>query len=51
MEYHNQQELYHSLLPVFKVKQRLLKITKYKDITDKKKQVFIGMKNAFKTLA
>ena len=34
MEYNSQKELYHSLLPVFKVKKRLLGITNYDDITD-----------------
>ena len=34
MEYSSQLELYLALLPVFKVKHRLLSITNYKDITD-----------------
>lgn len=34
MEYNTQLELYLALLPVFKVKHRLLSITNYKDITD-----------------
>ena len=35
MEYTSQIELYHSLLPVFNVKKRLLGITEYKNITNK----------------
>ncbi len=35
MEYTNQLELYQSLIPVFKVKNRLLSITKYRNITGK----------------
>jgi hypothetical protein len=34
MEYNSQIELYRSLLPVFNVKKRLLKLSSYNDITN-----------------
>lgn len=34
MEYTSQLELYKALLPVFKVKERLLSITNYNDVTN-----------------
>ena len=35
MEYNNLSELYRTLLPAFKVKERLLGMTPYKNITNK----------------
>ena len=35
MEYNNLSELYRTLLPAFKVKERLLGMTPYRNITNK----------------
>lgn len=43
MEYTTQKELYLSLLPVFKVKKRLLKNTKYNSITEKDIWKYLAM--------
>ena len=42
MEFTTQEELYIKVLPVFKVKQRLLSITKYKYITNKDIWIYLS---------
>ena len=44
MEFTTQEELYIKVLPVFKVKQRLLSITKYKNITNKDIWIYLSQK-------